>query len=266
MRMKRFLTIVQILLVVIIIIFGYKIVQTYIEDKQERANYEKLQQKFQMLMSKHQEHVRPQFESLEKINKDIVGWIKLSGTSLNYPVLQGKTNHDYLNLDFEREHRRKGSIFMDFRNELKNLNHNTILYGHHVGDNTILYGHHVGDNTILYGHHVGDNTMFDVLEDYLKQSFYEKHKIIEFDNKYGKYQLQVFSAYKTTTKDNYIRTDFENDQDYQQFLDETKRKSVINSDVNVTVKDRIMTLSTCEDAYSETTKRIVVVAKIIKVS
>ncbi|HCW8972807.1 TPA: sortase, partial [Staphylococcus aureus] len=54
--------------------------------------------------------------------------------------------------------------------------------------------------------------------------------------------------------------------DYQQFLDETKRKSVINSDVNVTVKDRIMTLSTCEDAYSETTKRIVVVAKIIKVS
>lgn len=86
-----------------------------------------------------------------KINKDIVGWIKLSGTSLNYPVLQGKTNHDYLNLDFEREHRRKGSIFMDFRNELKNLNHNTILYGHHVGD----------------------NTMFDVLEDYLKQSFYE---------------------------------------------------------------------------------------------
>ncbi len=66
MRMKRFLTIVQILLVVIIIIFGYKIVQTYIEGKQERANYEKLQQKFQMLMSKHQEHVRPQFESLEK--------------------------------------------------------------------------------------------------------------------------------------------------------------------------------------------------------
>lgn len=40
-----------------------------------------------MLMSKHQAHVRPQFESLEKINKDIVGWIKLSGTSLNYPVL-----------------------------------------------------------------------------------------------------------------------------------------------------------------------------------
>ncbi|MCT6543996.1 SrtB family sortase, partial [Staphylococcus aureus] len=75
---------------------------------QERANYEKLQQKFQMLMSKNQSHVRQQFESLEKINKDIVGCIKLSVTSLNYPVLQGKTNHDYINLDFEREHRLKG--------------------------------------------------------------------------------------------------------------------------------------------------------------
>ncbi len=91
MRMKRFLTIVQILLVVIIIIFGYKIVQTYIEDKQERANYEKLQQKFQMLMSKHQAHVRPQFESLEKINKEAFLMDRFLGTSLNYPVLQGKT-------------------------------------------------------------------------------------------------------------------------------------------------------------------------------
>ncbi|CAM4126989.1 SrtB family sortase [Staphylococcus schweitzeri] len=244
MKMKRFLSIVQIILVIIIIIFGYKIVQTYIEDKQERANYEKIQQKFQTLATKHQASIRPQFEELEKINKDIVGWIKLPGTSLNYPVLQGKTNHDYLNLDFEREHRRKGSIFMDFRNTLQTLNYNTILYGHHVGD----------------------NTMFDVLEDYLKQPFFEKHKTIEFDNKYGKYQLQVFSAYKTTTKDNYIRTTFDNEQDYQRFLDETKRKSVIKSDVNISVKDKIMTLSTCEDAYSETAKRIVVVAKIIKIS
>ncbi len=66
----------------IILSFLFSNYQTYIEDKQERANYEKLQQKFQMLMSKHQAHVRPQFESLEKINKDIVGWIKLSGTLL----------------------------------------------------------------------------------------------------------------------------------------------------------------------------------------
>ena len=89
-------------------------------------------------MSKHQAHVRPQFESLEKINKRHCWMDKIIRTSLNYPVLQGKTNHDYLNLDFEREHRRKGSIFMDFRNELKNLNHNTIIYGHHVGDNTMF--------------------------------------------------------------------------------------------------------------------------------
>lgn len=66
MKMKRFLSIVQMLLIIIIIIFGYKIAQTYMEDKQERANYEKLQQKFQTLATKHQASVRPQFEELEK--------------------------------------------------------------------------------------------------------------------------------------------------------------------------------------------------------
>lgn len=193
MRMKRFLTIVQILLVVIIIILVTKLfkhIWKTSKNAQIMRNYNKISNADEQTSSTCETTIWITW----KINKDIVGWIKLSGTSLNYPVLQGKTNHDYLNLDFEREHRRKGSIFMDFRNELKNLNHNTIIYGHHVGD----------------------NTMFDVLEDYLAIILW-KHKIIEFDNKYGKYQLQVFSAYKTTTKDNYIRTDFENDQDYQQF-------------------------------------------------
>ena len=46
-------------------------------------------------------------------------------------------------------------------------------------------------NTVIYGHHIGDQTMFDVLDDYLKQSFYDKHKSIHFDTKYGKYQLQI---------------------------------------------------------------------------
>ncbi len=66
--------------------------------------------------------------------------------------------------------------------------------------------------------------------------FYEKHKIIEFDNNSGNINCKYLVHIKLLLKDNYIRRYFENDQDYQQFLDETKRKSVINSDVNVTVK------------------------------
>ena len=46
-------------------------------------------------------------------------------------------------------------------------------------------------NTIIYGHHMGDNTMFDVLEKYLKQSYFDQHQNIQYDTKYGKYQLQV---------------------------------------------------------------------------
>lgn len=231
--MKKFLIILQVSLIIIIIIFGYKIVNTYIEDKKDQQNYAEIQQQFNKLKSESEHTARPQFDALEKINKDIVGWIQLPETSLNYPVLQGKTNHEYLHLNFKREERRRGSIFMDYRNKLNLLN---------------------------------DNTMFDVLEQYLNQSFYDKHPTILFDNKYGKYQLQIFSAYKTTTKNNYIKTTFTNKQQFQQFLKKTRQQSVIKSQVNVSEDDQIMTLSTCEDAYSETEKRIVVVAKIIKLT
>ena len=76
-------------------------------------------------------------------------------------------------------------------------------------------------NTVIYGHHVGDNTMFDVVEKYLDQSFYNQHKTIQYDTQYGKYQLEVISAYETTTKDNYIQTDFKDKATYEQFLEQT---------------------------------------------
>lgn len=242
--MKHIIRIIQIILIVVIVVFTYQIIKIYVQDKDEQESYAKIQKKFKTLSNEHQSSVRPQFESLEKINKDIVGWIQLEGTSLNYPILQGKTNHEYLNLDFEREQRRKGSIFMDYRNSLNPLD----------------------KNTVIYGHHIGDQTMFDVLDDYLKQSFYDKHKSIHFDTKYGKYQLQIFSAFKTTSNDNYIQTTFDNDEQFKAFLLKTKKRSLIKTNVEVNEGDKIVTLSTCEDAFRQTAGRIAVVAKLTKIN
>lgn len=242
--MIKIVRIIQIVLIAVILVFSYQLFKTYFEDKASAKRYENLQQQFKSESMSNKNEVRPQFSKLESINKDIVGWIQLNGTSLNYPILQGKTNHDYLRKDFDQEKTRKGSIFMDYRNSIKTPN----------------------ANTIIYGHHMGDNTMFDVLEKYLKQSYFDQHKDIQYDTKYGKYQLEVFSAYRTTTKDNYIQTDFKTPFEFQQFINNTKNKSEIQSKVQINAQDKLVTLSTCEDAYNQTSGRIVVVAKLVKIN
>ena len=242
--MIKIVRIIQIVLIAVILVFSYQLFKTYFEDKASAKRYENLQQQFKSESMSNKNEVRPQFSKLESFIKAIVGWIQLNGTSLNYPVLQGKTNHDYLRKDFDHEKTRKGSIFMDYRNSIKTPN----------------------ANTIIYGHHMGDNTMFDVLEKYLKQSYFDQHKDIQYDTKYGKYQLEVFSAYRTTTKDNYIQTDFKTPSEFQQFINNTKNKSEIQSKVQINAQDKVVTLSTCEDAYNQTSGRIVVVAKLVKIN
>ena len=115
--MIKFVRLIQIVLIAVILIFSYQLFKTYLEDKASAKRY-KIYNNNLSQVPVNENEVRPQFSKLESINKDIVGWIQLKGTSLNYPVLQGKTNHDYLR-DFDHEKTRKGSIFMDYRNSVK---------------------------------------------------------------------------------------------------------------------------------------------------
>lgn len=234
--MQKIMRILQIILVIIIASAIYLIVQHKSENHAEQKQYETLQTNYV------QNGIRPQFEALNEINPDIHGWIKVKNTSLNYPVLQSKDNQDYLMTNFKNQKSRKGSIFADYRNNLNDLS----------------------TNTILYGHRIGNQTMFDVLGDYLNQDFYERHPKMEFDTQAHAYTIKVISAYKTSTKDNYIQTHFKNKGDYQKFLSDTKEKSKIHTQTSVNTDDKIITLSTCEDAFSQSDKRVVVVGKLIK--
>ncbi|RKP53070.1 SrtB family sortase [Cohnella endophytica] len=177
------------------------------------------------------------FSDLVKVNEDIVGWVKIEGTRIDYPVAQGEDNEFYLNNDINRKSNVAGSIFMDYRNELGGENRNVILYGHDMKN----------------------KTMFADLVSYESRWNFENKATIEFDTLYGDGKWVIFSAYTTDISFDYLRTDFQSDEDYQLFLDTIKAKSLHRSDVQVSAKDSILTLSTCSSAYKDA--RFVVHAK-----
>src|SRR5690625_4732825 len=84
--------------------------------------------------------VRDQFNELKEINHDILGWITVDDTKINYPILQAEDNEYYLTRNYEREESIAGSIFMDYRNDITSYNPNIILYGHRMKDDSIFNG------------------------------------------------------------------------------------------------------------------------------
>ena len=186
--------------------------------------------------------IRPQFQDLQAVNKNIIGWVSVDGTKLNNPILQTDNNDFYLNHNFKDLHSRAGSVFMDYRNNIMEMN----------------------QNTILYGHAMKNDTMFGSLKNYLKQDYADQHPIIYLDTLYEGYQIEVFAAYETTIDFYYIETDFANSEVYQQFLEDIKERSAINKNVTVSPDDKILTLSTCKDSVISDDHRFVVQGKLVK--
>ncbi len=177
------------------------------------------------------------YHSLLEFNADVMGWIAVAGTNIDYPVLQSEDNLYYLQHTIEKKEAKAGSIFMDFRNS---------------GDGN-------DRNTILYGHNMRDGTMFRKLYQYKSQSFYKAHPVISFNTLYEDITWEIFSVYVTDPSFYYIKTEFVSDIDYIAFLQDIQSQSLYDTGVTLSAKDRILTLSTC--SYEEEDFRLVVHAK-----
>ncbi|GGN53373.1 MULTISPECIES: class B sortase [Oceanobacillus] len=186
--------------------------------------------------------VRSGFDILLGENEELVGWITVDGTQIDYPILQADNNNDYLRKDFYKNYNILGSIFMDYRNDVTSL----------------------GKNTIVYGHRTKDQSMFEGLTKYADKAFYEEHKTFTFDTLYESYVAEVFAVYNTTTDFNYIQTEFADDEDFNALLKESLSHSLYETDVDVNADDHILTLSTCDYELDEFKGRFVVQAKLTK--
>jgi len=185
--------------------------------------------------------IRSQFNSLLEINSDIVGWLEIEGTNINYPILHAEDNDYYLKRNYLKEEARAGSIYLDYRNSIEEFSRNNVIYGHRMKD----------------------GSMFGQLKKFLDEDFFKNHSKILYDTLYESYELEVFAVYKTTTDFYYIQTDFTSNEEYGHFLNSLKDKSVYKSSSSVGIEDTIITLSTCDYGVDRDEGRLVVHAKLI---
>ena len=226
--MKILKNVVNIVLILNIFICIYNIFEKIIEYDNADKSYEKIR------LEKEEDN------SLYEKYKDYRGWIKIENTNIDYPILQGKDNLYYLDKDINNEYLASGSIFMNYLNN---------------GFNDM--------NTVLFGHNMRNETMFAQLNRYKeKEFFYGNDDIyIELNNSnYLKYK--VFSVYITDAKDNYIKNQFDNKNQYKEFLENIKSKSMYESNIELDEDDKIITLSTCSYEFNDA--RMVVHGKLLK--
>ena len=183
------------------------------------------------------------FDYLLSKNKDTVGWITVNNTMVNYPVVQSKDNDYYLKHDFFKSKTSIGWVFMDFRNDPKNLN----------------------DNTIIYGHKLKSGLMFGTLTNAMNRSWYtnSENQIITFNTVNKEMKWKIISIYRTDYTTDYLVTVFNDEYGFNKWIKMVTERSVYNFKEEVQYGDKILTLSTCIGA-SSANQRMVIHAKLIK--
>lgn len=184
-------------------------------------------------------------QQLQKINDDIVGWIQIEGTNINYPVLQGRDNEYYLSHNYKKEKSEKGSIFLNYNYDWK------------IPSNNLL----------IYGHNLINGQMFKDLLKYKDEYFYKKHKNIRFTTNNKDIEYEILSAFyskiyykmETNAFKFYEFINSKKDEEYNKFIDSAKNISLYNTGVEAKYGDELITLVTC--SYHVDDGRFVVIGR-----
>lgn len=180
------------------------------------------------------------YYSLYRQNNDLVGWLYVDGTNIDYPVMYRNDGNDfYLTRGFYKEKRSGGMLFMDYECRIND-----------------------SDNLIIYGHNMRGGTMFNELSKYKKKDFFEENGYIRFDSLYQSNAYRVIGAMHVRLKDDfkyYECTKFATEAEFDEFIATVKRLSLYDTGETAQLGDRLLTLSTC--SYNTNNERFVVVAK-----
>ena len=176
--------------------------------------------------------IRAKLGALKAQNSDLLGWITIPDTKIEYPVVHTVDNEYYLNHSFDRTYLRAGAIFADYRNK-KDLSKNY--------------------NTVIYGHNMSSGSMFSCISDFFSRSYFNENRYVYIYTENGIYVYKTFSIRKIRVdKDvSYITTYFRDGKSFVEFCNQQMNASAVKvDDITFNENDKIITLSTCTNAHN----------------
>ncbi len=228
----------------------------YIEEKNAGKEYEKLQQEVVKEEPKPVEEPEPEpvskveipidFAALQQQNPDVYAWIQVPGTEVDYPILQSSNDNTYyLNHTIDGEEKKEGAIFTE--------NYNTKTFE--------------DPNTVIYGHDMKNGSMFQSIHKYMDRSFFDNNRDIVIYMPDQILRYKIFAAYLTDNRHLLMNYNFWSKDEYQQYLNSIfsmrDMNAFIDTSMEVTNEDKIITLSTCYAGIS--TQRYLVQAVLVSI-
>ena len=194
------------------------------------------------------DNIQLKYAKLYAENQDFVGYLHIEGSEVDFPVVQGYDDDEYLEKSFFGEYTKYGCPFMTYRNNPKTLDMNTVIYGHNMKD----------------------GSLFATLEQYLTLEGYKEAPVISFNTLYQDFNFKIISVMITNIypeDDNgyvfpYYWTNLNSTLNYTTYLNQLTQRSLYDTGVNVLPTDRLITLSTCYDVFEDS--RLVVVGRLVR--
>ena len=223
MKLVKFIAIC--LIIILIAISSYCLILIIKDMKEEETNESDLIELENTIIKEKEDNKTIDWNELKSINEDIVAWIEIENTPVNYPILKDNSNLYYLKHNFNKKYNSNGSIFTFNKDFIQD------------------------DEVIIYGHNMRNKTMFSILGNYLNTNFFKEHQIIKIYTEKKNYIAMIFSCYSIGVNEeskNIRKLSYEDRISYY------KSKSNIDTE-NIEDTGKIIKLSTCSYINAKTT-------------
>jgi len=242
---KAVIAIIVILLSGVIGVCGYMVISDKQEETETIKEYEEMRE-----LAEFPENIQGisiseplplmDFTELKSKNEEIIGWITLDDTMIDYPIVQGSNNSYYLSRSTEKRSSKSGAIFLDYRAEKDFSNFSSVIYGHNMNAGTIFGG----------------------LIKFKDKTYFDEHKTGYFYTPDKTYKLQVVSVAITQPDSKYYKYGFSSETEKQEYIEMIEETALYwQESEDIDSEDRLLILSTC--SYERKNARTVLVAKLI---